>query len=400
MEKIRVLHIFGPNFKQRFGGPIFDWKYAFSKWDDPSVEHLVWDDGKVESALHAFNFDMNANQIMSTRWQRMVWIFLLLFSLRKHKKEYDVLHFHVLLWGGLLAAAWAKKNSIPTIYQSVLQGSDTPEPIKQEQFGNLKLRLLNTFSLIIAISDQLKMDYINFGFPAAKVVMLMNSVETDLFHPLGSLRERQLIREKFSLPHSDKILLFTGSIIERKGIDLLTEAFLQIASDHPDLYLWLIGPVSKSENASLNEDFVAKMKKQVSAAGLSDRVRFEGLISDRGDLAEAYQAADVFVFPSRKEGLPNVVLEAMSSGLPVIVSDLPGLKGVVESGENGIVVPIGDTGALSAAISDILNNNVAVQRIGRNARSYIESVHGFDAWQKEMTSCYQKLIKSVTESTD
>ncbi|NLN88239.1 MAG: glycosyltransferase family 4 protein, partial [Syntrophomonadaceae bacterium] len=211
---------------------------------------------------------------------------------------------------------------------------------------------------------------------------------------------RQLIREKFELPHSDKVLLFTGSIIERKGIDLLTEAFLQIAPDHPDLYLWLIGPVSKSENASLNEDFVAKMKKQVSAAGLSDRVRFEGLVSDRGDLAEAYQAADVFVFPSRIEGLPNVVLEAMSSGLPVIVTDLPGLKGVVESGENGIVVPIGDTGALSAAISDILHNNVTAQRIGRNARSYIELVHGFDTWQKEMTSCYQKLMKSVTESTD
>ncbi|NLN86613.1 MAG: glycosyltransferase family 4 protein, partial [Syntrophomonadaceae bacterium] len=101
-----------------------------------------------------------------------------------------------------------------------------------------------------------------------------------------------------------------------------------------------------------------------------------------------------------KEGLPNVVLEAMSSGLLVIVSDLPGLKGVVAPGENGVVVPIGDAGALAAAISDILSNNSALPRLGRNARSYIESVHGFDAWQKEMTSCYQKLIKSVTESTD
>ena len=391
MEKIRVLHIFGPKFKQRFGGPIFDWKYAFSKWDDPSVEHLVWDDGKVESALQAFNFDMNADQIMSTRWQRMVWIFQLLFSLHKHKKEYDVLHFHVLLWGGLLAATWGKKNKIPTIYQSVLQGSDTPEPIKQEFFGNLKLRLLNSFSLIIAISDQLRMDYINCGFQADKVVMLMNSVDTDLFQPLGSPANKKTYREQFSIPINDKILLFTGSIIERKGIDLLIEAFLQIAPDHPNLYLWLVGPASRKDNASLDEEFVMKMKNQVSRAKLTEQVRFHGMISNRKELAEAYQAADIFVFPSRNEGLPNVVLEAMSCGLPVIVSDLPGLKNVIKSDYNGAVVPMGDAEALAEAILALTEDQEYSASLGRNARSYIESIHGFDAWQKEISAYYQKL---------
>lgn len=400
MEKIRVLHIFGPNFKRRFGGPIFDWKYAFSKWDEAAVEHLVLTENGVEPATEAFNFDMIANQVMSTRSDRTTWIFTLLFSLNRHKKKYDLIHFHVLLWGGLLAAAWAKLNKIPTIYQSVLQGSDTPGAIKQQRFGNLKLSLLKKFTLIVAISNQLRQDYLDFSFPKENVAMLMNSVDTDLFHPLESQKGKQSIREKYSLRQTDRILIFTGSIIERKGVDLLIQVFLQIAHDHPDLYLWLVGPVSKDENASLDEEFVLKMKSQVSRAGMNERVRFHGMISDRGDLAEAYQAADIFVFPSRKEGLPNVVLEAMSSGLLVIVSDLPGLKGVVAPGENGVVVPIGDAGALAAAISDILSNNSVLPRLGRNARSYIESVHGFDAWQNEMTSCYHKLMKSVTESTD
>ena len=142
MEKIRVLHIFGPNFKQRFGGPIFDWKYAFSKWDEVAVDHLVLTENGVEPATEAFNFDMPANQVMSPRLDRTTWIFSLLFSLNRHKKKYDLIHFHVLLWGGLLAAAWAKLNKIPTIYQSVLQGSDTPGAIKQQRFDYLKLSLL------------------------------------------------------------------------------------------------------------------------------------------------------------------------------------------------------------------------------------------------------------------
>lgn len=391
MEKIRVLHIFGPKFKQRFGGPIFDWKYAFSKWDDPSVEHLVWDEGKVEPALQAFNFDMNANQTMSTRWQRIAWIFQLLFSLRKHKKEYDVLHFHVLLWGGLLATAWGKRNKIPTIYQSVLQGSDTPESIKQELFGNLKLRLLNLFSLIIAISDQLRLDYINCGFPTDKVVMLMNSVDTDLFRPPGSPTDKKTCREQFSIPINSKILLFTGSIIKRKGIDFLIEAFLQIAPDHPNLYLWLVGPASQKENASLDKEFIIKMKNQVSRAKLTDRVRFHGMIYNRSELSEAYQAADIFVFSSRNEGLPNAVLEAMACELPVIVSDLPGLKNVIKSDYNGAVVPIGGVEALAEAILALAEDEERSASLGRNARSYIQSVHGFDAWQKEISAYYHKL---------
>ena len=105
---IRVLHIFAPNFRQRFGGPIFNWQLYFAKWNDASVDHFVLDTeaGTVLPAKEAFDFDLSGPQKLSTRWERLTWAFRLINSLRKFRNQYDLIHFHILLWGSLLAAAW------------------------------------------------------------------------------------------------------------------------------------------------------------------------------------------------------------------------------------------------------------------------------------------------------
>ncbi len=394
---IRVLHIFAPNFRQRFGGPVFNWQLYFSKWDDPSIEHLVLDTeaGRVLPAKEAFDFDISGPQKISGQSERWTWAVRLLRGLRKFANQYDLIHFHLIWWGSLLAANWASRRSIPTIYESVLLDSDTPGAIGREHFGRLKLYYLHKFLKILAISDGIAEDYLDYGFSPTQVHMQMNALDTDLFKPLVDPDARYRLRQSFNLPPDALVLLFTGSIIYRKGVDLLIEAFLKVAPKAPDLFLWLVGPKDQSENPSMDESFVKLMQNKVADAGLSDRVRFQGLIADRHILAQAYQAADIFIFSSRKEGLPNVVLEAMACGLPVVVSDLPGLKNVIKPNDNGIVVPIENIQALAQQIQDLAENPDKAWMIGQNAHTYIQARHAFAAWQKNIAGYYHQLVRSV-----
>lgn len=397
---IKVLHIFAPNFRQRFGGPIVNWQLYFSKWDDPSIEHLVLDTeaGIILPAKEAFDFDISGPQKVSDRWERWTWAVRLLYGLRKYASSYDLQHFHLIWWGSLLAANWASRRKIPTIYESVLLDSDTPGAIGNERLGRLKLNYLQKFTGILAISEGIAEDYLNHGFSTTQVHMQMNAIDTDLFEPLQDPKAREKFRHDFNLPLDASVLLFTGSLIQRKGVDLLVDAFIEVSQLDTDLFLWLVGPKDRSENPSMDEDFVTSLKQKVMGVGLSERVSFHGMIAERGRLAEAYQAADVFVFPSRKEGLPNVVLEAMACGLPVIVSNLPGLKGVINPNENGFLVPIDDVQVLTKQIEYVTENPVAAEQVGQSAHIYVESRHSFCEWQKAMAGYYHQLLRITDRS--
>lgn len=391
---VRVLHVFAPYFRQRFGGPVFNWQLYFSKWDDPSIEHLVLDteSGQMLPAKEAFDFDLCGAQKISGRWERWTWAIRLLDGLRKYRGQYDLLHFHLIWWGSLLAANWASRGNIPTIYESVLLDSDTPGAIGKEHFARLKLQYLHKFTRILAISDGIAEDYLDYGFSPAQVHMQMNALDTDLFKPVVNLAGRNRLRNGFNLPSDALVTLFTGSLIHRKGVDLLLEAFVKVAQKAPNLFLWLVGPKDQSENPSMDEAFVTSLQEKVAEAGLLDRVHFHGMIADRNKLAEAYQAADVFVFPSRKEGLPNVVLEAMACGLPVVVSDLPGLKNVIKPNDNGIVFPVGDAVRLAESLDLVLQSPQLFEQMGFRAREYICWKHSISEWQSKIVKLYEDLL--------
>lgn len=391
---LKVLHVFSPSLRTRFGGQNVTWKYNFSFWNEPGVEHycLEVNDNQVIPAKIAFDFDYPEKQIPFSQWDRGLWTIKLIRSLRRVAKEYDVVHYHILWWGSLLSARWAKRKKIPTIYESVLLDADTPGNILKESFGRKQVSLLKDFPCILTISDYLAQDYLDNGFCKDQVVTLMNSVDTTLFHPLSDSAERADLRERFGLPADATILIFVGSIIHRKGVDVLVEAFKQLSSTLTDAYLLLVGPQTKQENPSLDENWVGSLKENLAEAGLTSKVKFFGLVSDRQRLADLYRASDIFVFPSRQEGLGNVILEAMASGLPVIVSDLPVFEGVVQPGVNGVSVPVGKDSALTQATLDLINNPQLAEKYGNKAREDAVQQFSFSSWQDHLVAIYKKLM--------
>ena len=388
---IRVLHVFAPNFKQRFGGPIFDWKFAFSHWNEDRVRHLVLDldEKSLVDAQQAFSFELSSNQQSPSRFNRAFWAIPLSYNLIRFANQYDLIHYHILWWGSLVSARIMNKK--PSLYQSVLLGADTPGSILKERFGRAKLNLLKRFSSIVTISEALTDDYLFNGFSPERVHTIMNSVDTEIFKPIPSLQIKQEFRFKHQLPSDKKILIFVGSVIHRKGVDILIESFIEAQKKQEELFLVIVGPHKITDNPSIDENFVKMLEDKINQENIRSKVLFMGLVKNRQDLAEIYQASDIFVFPSRQEGLGNVVLEAMACGLPVIVSDLPVLKGVVTDMVDGLKVPMNDPLALENSVYTLMNNVKLCRSIKEKAREYVLNNHSFEDWQSALTQIYDTL---------
>ena len=390
---IRVLHIFSPYLRRRFGGMTPNWRYYFNQWHDVSVEHYVLDteNQQIANAVDAFSFKLEKNQKLISRRERIVWIFSLHTNLIKYQEEYDFLHFHVLWWGGLLMALWSNLKHIPSLYESVLLDSDTPGSIQQQRFGKIKLWLLKKFKGILAISESLALDYKLHGFGNGVVHTLKCSIDTELFRPPKNKEEKQLLRQKYNFPQDKTILTFVGSLIHRKGIDLLINAFIEAYKENPDLYLLLVGPSNQNENPTIDETLINKLVTNAKNHGAVDQIKKMGLIQSRQKLAEIYRASDMFVFPSRQEGLGIVVLEAMCTSLPVIVSQLPVLENVIKIDENGIIVPLENKEELKNAIHILSTDLTLKNKLGKQAHQTIIKNHDFAHWQTNLVAIYQKL---------
>ena len=111
------------------------------------------------------------------------------------------------------------------------------------------------------------------------------------------------------------------------------------------------------------------LRGRIDRADLASRVH---LLGARRDVPSLLRAADVFVFPSLTEGLPNALLEAMACGCPIVTTDVPGCRDLITAGETGLIVPFGDVAALSSAIVRLLDDRGLARQLGAHAAATVE----------------------------
>jgi glycosyltransferase involved in cell wall biosynthesis len=230
-----------------------------------------------------------------------------------------------------------------------------------------KKRLQRGGALFLAVSDALRKQAIARGYPEVRTITHYNGVDLDRFRPNET-------------PADPGLILHVGRLVEKKGTKVLIDAIARIAG--AKLAIIGDGPLRKTLEEQARE--------------LGDRVRFLGeLPSD--DVANWMRRAAVLAAPSvtaadgDAEGLPNVVVEAAASGLPVVGTRHSGIPEAIEEGVTGLLVPEGDAGALAARLADLLGSESLRREMGAAARRLAERKFSRQMLTARLESIYDEV---------
>jgi glycosyltransferase involved in cell wall biosynthesis len=249
-------------------------------------------------------------------------------------------------------------------------------------------RVYKNYDQIIVASKVLH-DLVIDIFPAAKLNIIPNGIDTEKFSPIKTMADRTTIRKKLGLPDQATLIMSVGAVHPRKGTHLLVEAWSRLVDKHQSAHLILIGPRYDQTREELKE-FKKHMHECIQNSGFQENIHFLGSVKN---VDEYLKAADIFVFASKKEGMPNAVLEAMAVGLATVLVPFVGLSedfGV--AGEHYLLADR-DSKSIASAIQSILEDQNKQGDLSRNARDWIiNTTDLYDSVQQHAT-LYRSLTK-------
>ena len=216
------------------------------------------------------------------------------------------------------------------------------------------------------------------------VIRIPNGVDTDRFHP-ASPPEKQQLRRELQLPEAHKLIVYAGRLVVRKRVDVLLDALPEVLHEFPNSTLVIAGSgENQIDSTEIN------LRSTVQKRNLEFAVKFIGNVSN---LHQYLMTADLFVFPSEQEGMPNVVLEAMACGLPVIASNILSITDIAS--EDAIsLIPVGNASALADAILWAFQNPNEALAKAAVAHSRIQEQFSLAA----VASAYEMLYHQVATS--
>jgi teichuronic acid biosynthesis glycosyltransferase TuaC len=237
---------------------------------------------------------------------------------------------------GYASVAVAAKLGIPVVVGSI--GSDLNrfvDPVSRW----LTKRGMKRANVVVTKSEHLRQRAIDMGISPSKVRTIRNGCNPSVFH----LADRGAARVQLAVDAKAELVLFVGRLDTAKGIEELLEAFKLLADRRPNLQLAFVGDGPGGVH----------LRSKARHLGLEDRITLNGACSSPG-VAQWLAAANVLALPSYNEGYPNVVIEALSCGRPVIATNVGGILELVNE-ESGILIVPRDSRALAVAIEKAMD---------------------------------------------
>lgn len=219
--------------------------------------------------------------------------------------------------------------------------------------------------------------------PESRATVLPGSgVRTDLFNPAKiSQSERAQVRAELDLPSDAVLITMVSRLIRSKGIMEFAVAAQTVHKRHPQVTFLLVGPLDEESVDRLTPEELSELARIVTWAGV------------RKDIPAVLATSDIFVLPSfYREGIPRVLLEAASMGLPLITTDLPGCWEVVEHGMNGFLVPPRNPDALAQAMLRLVEEPETRHRLGQASRQRAVDRFDLSIIADQTLSIYRELL--------
>ena len=221
--------------------------------------------------------------------------------------------------------------------------------------GSQLLEALCEATGVIAVSHSLKAAAIKAGVPARQITVIPNGVDATTY----CMGDKDQARADIGYRHAEKLIVSVGNLKPVKGHDILIRAIAEVKKQ-VDVRLVCVG-------GGVDSAWGNKLQQLVNELGLSDRVRFAGAKAPK-EVADWLRAADLFALASRREGCCNAVLEALSSGVPVAVTDAGDNAVFVKNLVNGQTAPVDDPQSLANAIVNCLKRDFNFQAIADSVK--------------------------------
>jgi O-antigen/teichoic acid export membrane protein/glycosyltransferase involved in cell wall biosynthesis len=248
---------------------------------------------------------------------------------------------------------------------------------------SLRNRLLRQADRYVSISSRITAELRAGGVPAERIVELPNSVDINRFHPVDAGTKTEL-RRQLELPIDRPILAYSGRLVTFKGLPQLLEVWQAMVKDGRRGLLLLIGG-----GGSDLHNCESQLRNEVLRAGLEDSVRFTG---DVDNVHEFLQAADLFAFPTTEEAFGIALIEAMACALPVVTTEVGGLRDIVRHDYNSWVVEAGHAGQLRHGLEKVLDDPELAVRLGNAALTTV-----LERYERQLVADrYLELLTAIT----
>lgn len=289
------------------------------------------------------------------------------------EERIDIIHSHGMkgrLYGLLVATGLPVR--IITTHHNWIRSS-----LLEACFESLDAFYIRFYPKIVAVSPEVQQDMRRYLIPAKKIQVIINGIDMQEFRRNNESRER--IRREFSIVPETSLIGTIGRISPEKGQRYFIEAAAQVLESFPQACFVFVGDGGQGQ----------EMRLYAESLGIADKVIFAGF---RADIAQWYSALDIFVLPSLLEGTPMALLEAMSTGVPVVATDVGGVGHIIQDGENGLLVPSADASKLAAAMNKMLSDLSWAGQLAQKGVRTVEQRYSARKMSEEYIALYDEVL--------
>lgn len=316
------------------------------------------DDSLISLGCKVYNIPFQRNPLNTENIQAYKDLDLLI-----QDQAYDIVHTHTPVASAIVRLVTRKYPQVKVVYTAHGYHFFTGAPlINWVVYFTMEYLLARWTDLTITInSEDYKRAQKYFQSKNHQVVSVNGvGVDTDEFVPV-TYEEKLRLRRLLGIEESPFVMTYVGELSFRKNQAFLLQVISELILEE-DLLLLLVGDGPERE----------ALESQAEQLGISNFVRFLGR---RDDVPKLFAASDLSVSSSRQEGLAVNVMEAMATGLAVVVTDVRGNSDLIEDGENGYIVPEGDIEQFAARIRGLRNDPASLESMGRRSREIVESLN-------------------------
>ena len=389
MKILHVAHFFYPCLS---AGGVVNASYQIARMQarDNSVKVISSDACKERLKFEESRYDVDIDGIKVDYFKNISNRFKLatmldtpigaIFRIKNQIRDFDVVHVHEHRQTlSIIACYFARRYGIPYVVQA--HGSVLPffqeeglKNIFDKVFG---FKILHGASKVFALTEVEKEQYLKMGVEEDRIEIVPLGINIEEY---SDLPEEGIFREKFNISKDDKLIIFIGRVHEIKGLDLLIDAFKELADSEDDVKLAIVGP---------DDGYMDALNLRIAECDLSDKVIVTGPLY-KSEKQEALVDCDLFVMPSKYESFTTSGLEAMACGKPLVLTKNNHIHDWVD-GSVGLACD-DDKMSLKDAMAEVLFDEELSKKFGMNGRRLIQEKYNWDMINEQILNIYESII--------